>query len=101
MTDRTTPRRLGAGMLQLAVALLVATYALPYIYLLMTSLKPAADVLQIPPSFLPKTLSVDNYRTIFANPSVPSAFLTSVVVAVLSTVLALMLAVPAAYGASF
>ena len=60
MTDRTASRRLGAGILQLAVALLVATYALPYIYLLTTSLKPAADVLQIPPRFLPETLSVEN-----------------------------------------
>ncbi|GLQ11323.1 maltose ABC transporter permease [Devosia yakushimensis] len=101
MTDRTASRRLGAGILQLAVALLVATYALPYIYLLMTSLKPAADVLQIPPRFLPETLSVDNYRAIFANPSVPLAFFNSLVVAVLSTGLALLLAVPAAYGASF
>jgi multiple sugar transport system permease protein len=94
-------RRLSPAIVNVAVIALVATYALPYVFLLITSFKPAADVLQIPPTFLPERISLENYRSIFGNPSVPSAFFNSIVVAAGSTVLALLLAVPAAYGASF
>jgi multiple sugar transport system permease protein len=94
-------RRLSPAIVNVAVIALVATYALPYVFLLITSFKPAADVLQIPPTFLPERISLENYRSIFGNPSVPSAFFNSIVVAACSTVLALLLAVPAAYGASF
>src|SRR5579862_7238449 len=89
------------GFVNLAVILVVGTYALPYVYLLITSLKPASEVLQIPPAFLPERISLENYRSVFDNPSVPAALLNSMIVALVSTALALALAVPAAYGASF
>jgi multiple sugar transport system permease protein len=95
------PLSLAPTLVNIAVIALVGTYALPYVFLLVTSFKPAADVLQIPPTFLPERISLENYRSIFANPSVPGAFFNSIVVASLSTLLALVLAVPAAYGASF
>ena len=81
--------------------LIVFIYSLPYIYLLLTSFKPANDVLQIPPSFFPARVSIQNYAAVLANPSIPAAFGNSLLVAVGSTVLSLLLAVPAAYGASF
>lgn len=84
-----------------AATLIVAIYALPYVYLLLTSLKPANDVLQIPPSFFPNRLSLENYASVFANPSIPASFGNSLIVALGSTALALLLALPAAYGASF
>lgn len=94
-------RKFGKLVLNLALIILVGSYALPYVYLLLTSFKPASEVLQIPPSFLPEHFSLDNYRNIFANASVPVAFLNSLLVAVASTLLALLIAAPAAYGASF
>jgi multiple sugar transport system permease protein len=93
--------RTGPTLVVVAVTLLVATYALPFVYLLLTSLKPAGDVLQIPPSFFPERISLENYASLFADPSILVAFGNSLVVAMLSTLLALLLAVPAAYGASF
>ena len=103
MAERTMRYSLRPGplLVQLGAGLLVVTYALPYVYLLLTSIKPPGDVLQIPPSFLPTRLSLENYRSLFASDSMPLAFLNSIVVAVASTALALVLAVPAAYGASF
>jgi multiple sugar transport system permease protein len=101
ITRAPSARRAGPLIVNLAVTLLVATYAMPFVYLLLTSFKPAADVLQIPPSFFPTRVSVENYTSLFANPSIPLAFANSLVVAVFSTALALALAVPAAYGASF
>lgn len=85
----------------LGATLVVALYALPYVYLLLTSLKPANDVLQIPPSFFPQRLSLENFASVISNAAVPAAFANSLLTALGSTVLALVLAVPAAYGASF
>src|SRR5690242_11371740 len=77
--------------------LIVFVYSLPYIYLLLTSFKPANDVLQIPPSFFPTRVSLENYAAVLANPSIPLAFGNSLLVAMGSTFLSLLLAVPAAY----
>jgi len=93
--------RLGPAAILAGATLIVLLYALPYIYLLLTSLKPANDVLQIPPSFFPQRLSLENYASVIGNPSIPASFLNSLVVALASTTLSLVLAVPAAYGASF
>ena len=84
----------------LAIAL-VAAYSLPYIYLISTSLKPGAEVLQIPPSFLPSQVSLQSYASLLENKTIPMSFLNSILVAVSATLLSLILAVPAAYGASF
>ena len=80
--------------------ILVFAYALPYVYLVMTSLKPPGDVQQIPPSFFPNHLSFDNFKTVLSTPSIPAAFASSAKVAVLTTLLTLVLSVPAAYVAT-
>ncbi len=100
MTDRApavTSMDTGRTIINVVALFLVLSYALPYVYLVMTSLKPAGDVQQIPPSFFPNRLSLENYGTVLTTATVPGAFLSSVVVAVLTTILSLVLAVPAAY----
>ncbi|AIC31763.1 carbohydrate ABC transporter permease [Rhizobium sophoriradicis] len=90
-----------SGVLINAAALvLVLSYALPYIYLLMTSIKPAADVQQIPPSFFPAAISFENFREVLQSSTLPRAFANSLTVAVLTTALSLLVAVPAAYVAT-
>lgn len=96
MTDRT-PQDLGKTIINGIALLLVLTYALPYIYLVSTSLKPAADVQQIPPSFFPDRLTLENFATVLGTVGLPQAFLNSCIVAVLTTLLSLVIAVPAAY----
>jgi len=44
---------------------------IPFIWMLLTSLKPAAEIIQIPPTFLPKEWTLQSYRTIFNDPTVP------------------------------
>lgn len=80
-----------------AALVLVLSYALPYVYLLMTSLKPAADVQQIPPQFFPASISLENFREVLLNSTLPHAFANSLIVATLTTGLSLLLALPAAY----
>ncbi|WP_026622309.1 multiple sugar transport system permease protein (plasmid) [Ensifer sp. WSM1721] len=93
-------RDVGGAVINIFASLLVLSYAVPYVYLLMTALKPAADVQQIPPSFFPNRITLENFSTVLATPSLPAAFANSLMVAVLTTVLSLVLAVPAAYVAT-
>jgi multiple sugar transport system permease protein len=56
----------------------------PFIWVLLTSLKPASEIIRIPPTFFPETWTLDSYRTIFTDPNVPLArfYLNSLFVAV-------------------
>jgi multiple sugar transport system permease protein len=56
----------------------------PFIWVLLTSLKPASEIIRIPPTFFPETWTLDSYRTIFTDPNVPLArfYMNSLFVAV-------------------
>lgn len=43
----------------------------PFIWVILTSLKPASEIIRIPPTFFPETWTFDSYRTIFNDPKVP------------------------------
>jgi multiple sugar transport system permease protein len=45
----------------------------PFIWVILTSLKPASEIIRIPPTFFPETWTLDSYRTIFSDPNVPLA----------------------------
>lgn len=96
MADRA-PYDFGKLVIHAVALLLVLSYALPYLYLVSTALKPAADVQQIPPSFFPQRLSLENFTSVIGTVGLPEAFLNSAIVAVLTTLLSLLIAVPAAY----
>jgi multiple sugar transport system permease protein len=96
VADRA-PYDLGKLVIHAVALLLVLSYALPYLYLVSTALKPAADVQQIPPSFFPQRMSLENFTSVIGTVGLPEAFLNSAIVAVLTTLLSLLIAVPAAY----
>lgn len=72
----------------------IATYAVlavglavtlvPFIWILMTSLKPASEIVRIPPTFFPEQWSLNSYQTIFNDPKVPLErfYLNSAIVSV-------------------
>jgi multiple sugar transport system permease protein len=78
----------------------VVLYAFPFVYLVLTSFKTASEAISVPPSILPRSWSLENYRNVFATNGVAAAFANSLMTALLSTVLSLALAVPAAYAVS-
>lgn len=43
----------------------------PFIWVILTSLKPAIEIIRIPPTFFPETWTFESYRTIFNDPNVP------------------------------
>ncbi len=85
-------------LLMLLVALIVLVYGFPYAFLVSTSLKSPQDALAIPPTLLPQQLSLENYTNIGEHPSVQRSFGNSATIALLSTVITIALAVPAAYA---
>lgn len=80
-----------------AVLVLLAGYAIPYFWQVLTSLKPEAELLALPP-LLPSRFVWDHYRVVFQQSLIPRALVNSLGVAVLTTVLALGLGLLAAYA---
>ena len=83
---------LAAAGLGLAGALLA-----PYAVMLLTALKPEAELRVTPPRFLPLTWRPQNFRAVLLDPDFQSWLQVSLVVALVSTALVLVAAVPAAY----
>ena len=95
LETRGIPSRVTLWVL-LAVALLL--YGFPFAYLLLTSFKTPLDAIAVPPTVMPETWTLDNYVSALSHAGVPAALVNSVITAVISTVLSLALAVPAAYA---
>jgi multiple sugar transport system permease protein len=92
----------GAGLIRrwaltAAGLLLAAALLAPYAVMLFTALKPAAELRVSPPRLLPEEWRPQNFWTVLRDPEFQSWLTVSVVVAVVSTLLVLVAAVPAAY----
>lgn len=77
----------------------LAVTLVPFIWILMTSLKPASEIVRIPPTFFPEQWTLNSYQTIFADPKVPLArfYLNSTFVAVARVVITLFTSSLAGY----
>jgi multiple sugar transport system permease protein len=85
-------------VLWLVLAAAVILYGFPFIYLLFTSFKTPLDAIAVPPSVFPEVWTLENYVSALTREGVPAALINSVVTALISTALSLVLAVPAAYA---
>ncbi|MBI2900209.1 MAG: carbohydrate ABC transporter permease [Planctomycetes bacterium] len=88
-------RKLG---LWVAVFLLVGFSAAPFLWSVVTSLKPRDEVFAVPPTYLPRGATLDNYAGVFEQRPFARYLLNSLVVAAGSTLLALCAGAPAAYA---
>jgi multiple sugar transport system permease protein len=94
----STMRRIRTLLLVAVAALLLAIWAFPVLWALLTSFKTERDVLAYPPTvvFAP---TLANYRDVlFGSASLLPNLLSSVIVAGASTLLTLLFAIPAAYA---
>jgi multiple sugar transport system permease protein len=80
-----------------AILVLLAAYAIPFFWQLLTSLKPEAELLAVPP-LLPTHLTLDHYRVVVERSLMPRALLNSLGVGAITTLLALSLGLSAAYA---
>jgi multiple sugar transport system permease protein len=85
------------GLRDAIVLIALAGYAVPFFWQLLTSLKPEAELLTLPP-LLPTALTLSHYRAVLEQSTLPRALLNSLGIAALTTVLALVLGLPAAYA---
>jgi multiple sugar transport system permease protein len=86
------------NLLWLLLIAIVLLYACPFLYLILTSLKDPTEAVAVPPAIFPHHWTLTNFHAALTAPGVPSALLHSLEAALLSTVVSLVLAVPAAYG---
>ncbi|MFB9236957.1 carbohydrate ABC transporter permease [Plantactinospora siamensis] len=98
MAGRRPGERARTALLWAAAVAVVVVYGFPFVYLVLTSVKPAVDAIAVPPTVLPQRFSLDNYVTALSRPGVTASFINSVTTAVLTTLLSMLLAIPAAWG---
>lgn len=80
----------------LGLTLLLTLTALPFAWQLLTSFKPEADLLRLPPIW-PARWSLDHYAAVLAQPGLRRALLNSTVICLAATALALGIGAMAAY----
>jgi multiple sugar transport system permease protein len=91
-------RRLDRAAGPVAAAVLVLGLATPFLWMISSSFKPLPDIFAIPPKPLPWPATLDSYREVLERTSFPRYFFNSLVIATSTTLLALVLACPAAYA---
>jgi len=99
MVDR---RSKAARILQIEIPiLLVVVFALgPYFWMVLTSIKPDADITEWPLRYWPSQVTFAHYDELLAHTSFAANLLNSLIVAVGAVVVGLAVSVPAAYAFS-
>ena len=91
-----------ARIVQIEVPILVIiVFALaPYVWMVLTSIKPDADISAFPIRYLPSAVTFDHYVELIAHTSFAGNLLNSLIVAVGAVLVGLAASVPAAYAFS-
>lgn len=93
--------KLGGGIEIVLLTVFAVVMLFPVVWMLETALKDARDIYAVPAKVLSFTPTLEHFRNVFSDDSpVLSGFRNSVVVAGLSTILATVLGVPAAWAYS-
>jgi len=78
--------------------ILVVWTVFPFIWALSASFKTQTEVYDTPPSLIPNSLYLENYARVFTYPDFWTFMLNSVILAITSTILAVVTSVIAGYG---
>lgn len=95
-------RSFARNLIQVEIpVLLVLAFALaPFAWMLLTSIKPNADLSQFPVRYLPSSTTFEHYQTLIQRTSFPVNLLNSLIIACGAVLLGLAASVPAAYSFS-
>jgi len=85
---------------ELPIALIVAFALGPYVWMVMTSIKPEAEIGTFPPSYIPREATFVHYETLAARTSFLGNLMYSLIVALGAVAVGLGVSVPAAYAFS-
>ena len=75
-------------------------FFLPILWVVLSSLKPQAELFRFPPTILPTSPSLDNYRSALKDAAFPTYFFNSSFVSVVSTLITIVVNVMAGYALS-
>ena len=92
------PNRLRVAVLSLVGAVFLAIWAIPVFLAVITSIKDEKEVLAYPPSLVFSPTLKNFHAVLFGPTNISGDLLTSMIVALATTVLTILLAVPAAYA---
>jgi multiple sugar transport system permease protein len=95
IASRKAAHRVAFG---LSLVVLMAPTVFFFFWMISLSLKTDVESLAYPPVLIPRALTLANYAYVFANSPLPRFAINSVIVAVGSTGLSLLLGIPAGYG---
>lgn len=98
MDRRTRLRR--ALEVELPILVIVAFALAPYIWMVLTSIKPDADISTRPLQYLPSTVTFEHYGRLLNRTSFAANLLNSMIVALGAVAVGLGVSVPAAYAFS-
>ncbi|PJJ55216.1 carbohydrate ABC transporter permease [Compostimonas suwonensis] len=82
----------------IAILILLAMTLLPIVWVISTAFKSNSDILVFPPQVIPLNPTLDNFVHFFTDASTLRFFGNSIIATAVSTVLTVLLAVPAAYA---
>jgi multiple sugar transport system permease protein len=92
--------RLQKGVTYLLLLIGVMVVAVPFWYMIITSLKPQSYIFEMPPRLWPRETTLGNYTTALGTDQFWLYFLNSLFVALVTTILTVILASMLAYGFS-
>ena len=84
-------------VLPLAGLALALVFLAPYIVMVLNSLRPSGDVVRTPPTFLPREWQLSTYAQVLGDERFLNWLKTSLIVAAASTVIVILVSIPAAY----
>lgn len=90
--------KMGKNIGIFASIVLTVGWLFPYIYVICCSFKPGAEVIAVPPKFFPKTFSIENFIDLFNRMDAGKYLTNSLLTALSSTIIALILGSLAAYA---
>ena len=91
-------KKLGKKFAVIVSIVLTIFWLFPYIYVICCSFKPGAEVIAVPPSFFPKSFSVENFFGLFERMDGVYYLVNSLTTALISTLIALILGSLTAYA---
>jgi multiple sugar transport system permease protein len=99
MTTINVHRRWTGKKVSLTISgwILALVFALPYIHMLITALKPLDEVLTIPTTYTPTTWAWDNFTGVWKEISLATFIKSSLVISLVATIMVILIAIPAAY----
>jgi len=88
------------------LSILALIFIFPYIWIVLSSLKPQHEIFQMPPTFFPEEFTLDNYGQAlglmedpeYGGTDIPATFKNSLIIALSSTFMVVLVAIPAAYA---